>query len=137
MEHVNESAVLFYDNYCPLCYRIAKIVWILSRKRIKIIGMYSDDAKYIRELIDLEEYQLMPWLIYRGKIYGGRKIIFPILKEILKGILKPGNHSFDDEYPTTCSAILPCKGLSGFIYRTWSLLSKSKIIEAEELKHKQ
>lgn len=124
-----EMPILLYDNYCSVCYTMAKIAWKLSRKRIIVIGMYTKEADFIRHLINPKTYQTMSWLLYNNKIFGGRKIILPIIKEIIKGITKPGDHIFMDQKPKTCSSYLPCKGLKGLIFRLTLLLTRSYKID--------
>ncbi len=121
------SPTLFYDNYCRLCYRYAKIIWRLGRGRIAVIGMYSRQAGWLRSLIDPKIYSSVSWFIVPGRdvIYGGRSSIIPIIKEILVGLVKGGDNRFKDPAPTTCSEILPCGGIKGFIYRTIHILIKS------------
>ncbi|MCC6061982.1 MAG: hypothetical protein LM581_03335 [Desulfurococcales archaeon] len=122
-----KSPLLLYDNYCTLCYRYAKIVWRLSRGRIAVLGMYSVDTEKIRDLIDFSIYTSVPWLIKPDEcvMYGGRSMILPILKEILKGFFKKGENLFTDPPPRACSEILPCKGFKGLIYRTVHIMIKS------------
>lgn len=122
-----DSPTLFYDNYCRLCYRFAKAIWRLSRGRIAVIGMYSKQAVWLRTLIDPKIYSSVSWFIVPGRdiVYGGRSSIAPILKEILVGLVKGGRNTFRDPMPTTCSEILPCSGIKGFIYRTAHILIKS------------
>jgi len=126
-----KSPTLFYDNYCRLCYRFAKAIWRLSRGRIAVVGMYSKQALWLRSLIDPKTYSSVSWFMLPGRevIYGGRSSIVPILKEILKGLLKRGDNDFKDPSPTTCSEILPCSGIKGFIYRTIHILIKSQKIK--------
>jgi len=126
-----ESPTLFYDNYCRLCYRFAKAIWWLSRGRIAAVGMYSKQASWLRSLIDPRIYSSVSWFIVPGKdiVYGGRSSIAPILKEILIGLVKGGKNEFRDPMPTTCSEILPCSGLKGFIYRTIHILVKSEKVK--------
>lgn len=121
------SPTLLYDNYCRLCYRYAKAIWRLSRGRIAVIGMYSRQAGWLRSLIDPKIYSSVSWFIVPGRdvIYGGRSSIIPIIKEILIGLVKGGDNQFKDPAPTTCSEILPCGGIKGFIYRTIHILIKS------------
>jgi hypothetical protein len=126
-----KSPTLFYDNYCRLCYRFAKAIWRLSRGRIAVVGMYSKQAMWLRSLIDPKIYSSVSWFMLPGKdvIYGGRSSIVPILKEILRGLVKGGDNDFKDPAPTTCSEILPCSGIKGFIYRTVHILIKSQKIK--------
>ncbi|MEM1611109.1 MAG: hypothetical protein QXQ57_05645 [Sulfolobales archaeon] len=125
-----KSPTLFYDNYCRLCYRFAKIIWRLSRGRIAVVGMYSKQAAWLRSLIDPKIYSSVSWFMIPGRdvIYGGRSSIIPILKEIFKGLVKGGDNDFKDTAPTTCSEILPCSGIKGFIYRTLHIVIKSQKI---------
>lgn len=122
-----ESPTLLYDNYCKLCYRFAKAIWRLSRGRIAVVGMYSKQAMWLRSLIDPKIYSSVSWFIVPGRdiVYGGRSSIIPILKEILIGLVKGGENPFRDPMPSTCSEILPCSGIKGFIYRTTHILIKS------------
>jgi len=121
------SPTLFYDNYCRLCYRFAKAIWKLSRGRIAVVGMYSKEAGWLRSLMDLKTFSSVSWFVVPGRdiIYGGRSSIIPIVKEILIGLVKGGGNDFKDPMPTTCSEILPCSGVKGFIYRTIHILIKS------------
>ncbi|MDT7889245.1 MAG: hypothetical protein RQ885_09775 [Desulfurococcales archaeon] len=125
------SPILLYDNYCRLCYRFARAIWRLSRGRIAAVGMYSKEAMWLRSLLDPKIYSSVSWFILPGKdvIYGGRSSIVPILKEILIGLVRGGDNDFRDPVPTTCSEILPCSGIKGFIYRTIHILVKSSKIK--------
>jgi len=122
-----DSPMLFYDNYCRLCYRFAKAIWRLSRGRIAAVGMYSKQAMWLRSLIDPRIYSSVSWFIVPGRdlVYGGRASVIPIIKEILAGLVKGGSIAFTDPIPTTCSEIIPCSGVKGFIYRTIHIIIKS------------
>lgn len=118
---------LYYDNYCKLCYRIAKIVWRLSRGRIAVVGMYSEEALWIRSLVGSEIYPTMSWLIVpeKGLLLGGRASMVPIVKEIFKGIVRGGSSVFRDPPPKACSEIMPCSGIKGLVYRILATLVKT------------
>ncbi|MEM0043180.1 MAG: hypothetical protein QXJ51_02940 [Sulfolobales archaeon] len=125
------SPTLFYDNYCKICYTYAKIISLLSRGRISVRGMYTEDSEWIRRIVGPSEYILMPWFYSprNRKIYGGRSMILPLLREMIIGLFKRGNNVFADLKPENCSAVLPCSGLKGFVYRTLTILLKSKTID--------
>lgn len=122
-----QGPTLYYDNYCKLCYRIAKAVWRLSRGRIAAVGMYSGEALWIRSLVGGEVFPTMPWLFLpeKGLLLGGRASIVPVLEEILRGILEKGDRAFTDPPPKACSEAMPCSGIKGLVYRTASMLVKT------------
>ncbi len=120
-----KKPVLLYDNYCSVCYMMAKLAWRLSRKRILVLGMYTKEADPLKILINPNIYWTMSWMFYENKILGGRKIISPIIKETIKGLIEPGNSEFINTQPETCSLLLPCKGIKGLILRLTLLLTRS------------
>ncbi|MEZ0289498.1 MAG: hypothetical protein ABWJ42_00190 [Sulfolobales archaeon] len=126
-----ETPVLFYDNYCKICYNLAKIISIFSRGRVAIIGMYSRESSWIREIIDPTIYHYMPWLYSPKKkcVYGGRALILPLLKEMIIGMIRGGKERFRDPPPDKCSATLPCEGFIGLVYRLAHIAFKSKTIK--------
>jgi len=100
--------ILLYNDRCSICYRMARIAWRITRGRIKILGMYSEEAREHRsKILDIlggneEIYSSMPWLIDSKKIRGGISILPPIILEALISVAKPGSNVFLDPKPLGC-----------------------------------
>ncbi len=111
--------VLFYDNKCSVCYDIASFLHRLFRKRLLVIGEFSEDASWLRELVGFEEFIKMPWFYDPEKkiLYGGRSMLLPILKYFTKSFFRSFEKTvFRDTRPGTCSAIHPCSYFGGLLY---------------------
>ncbi|MEM2203409.1 MAG: hypothetical protein QXI22_03545 [Sulfolobales archaeon] len=100
--------ILLYNDRCSICYRMARIAWRITRGRIKILGMYSEEAgEYRSKILDIlggneEIYSSMPWLIDSKKIRGGISILPPIILESLISVARPGSNAFLDPKPPGC-----------------------------------
>ncbi len=109
--------ILLYNDRCSICYRMARIAWRITRGRIKILGMYSEEAREYRSKIlnilggDEKIYSSMPWLIDSKKIRGGISILPPIILETLISVIRPGNNSFLDPKPLGCEPRVEDKDL--------------------------
>ena len=144
-----KEVVLLYNERCSICYRLARLAYIITRGRIAILTMFSDDSKIYRDLVlkyvkDYSVYESMPWVIDGEKIYGGISIMKPIIIESFKAIIKPGKYRFSYKKPLGCEPDVGKTGFIGSIIRSFkifkatiiqlysSVLSKRYVVEIKE-----
>jgi hypothetical protein len=110
---------LFYDNKCVVCYNLAKLIHRLFRGRIRVVGEFSDETSWLRNIVSFEEFIKLPWFYDPDKkiLYGGRSMISVLLKYLLISFFRGSEKiDFRDPRPETCSALHPCTYLSGLLY---------------------
>jgi hypothetical protein len=86
-----DRPLLIFDDKCSSCWKFAKYVNILSQGWIQIAGhYYSKVAFETKKMIFPTNYDStkMFWLIYKNTAYGGRSALFPVIKEIVRGLVK-------------------------------------------------
>ena len=117
--------VMIYDDRCYLCAKFAKIVSFFTRKKILIIGHYTDFGMKIKSEIFSNNYDStkMFWFVSDKTAYGGRAAILPLLLSVIKSKIKP---SIRYEIPTSYD--LDCKAPKAVFLRTLSLFSNSEKI---------
>ena len=99
--------VLIYDNKCTSCIKFARLATKLSRGWIRTIGHYdSDEILDIRNMIFPVNYDptKMFWLVNKKGIYGGRKALIPLIKEIIISIFTESKIN-DDNFKLICDSI--------------------------------
>ena len=117
--------IMIYDDKCYLCGKFAKVVSLFARKKLLIVGHYTDLGIEIKSEIFSDKYDptKMFWFI-DGKIaYGGRAALLPLITTILVGKIR--SHTQND-IQTSCSA--ECKTPKAVFLRTKSLFSSSEKI---------
>jgi hypothetical protein len=117
--------IMIYDDMCYLCTKFAKVVSVLTGKKILVVGHYSKYGMEIKSEIFPKDYDptKMFWFVTRKVAYGGRSAILPLLHAILSNKSK-GRFPYD--ISTTCSS--DCKTPKAVFARTKSLLSNSEKI---------
>ncbi|MFB5600640.1 MAG: hypothetical protein ACE5SW_10485 [Nitrososphaeraceae archaeon] len=104
MSSIFDRPLLIYDNKCTSCIKFAKLATKTSRGWIRTIGHFdSVEIANIRKRIFPLNYDptKMFWLINNKGIYGGRKALLPLLKEIIIGIFNTRRNN-DDNFTLTC-----------------------------------
>ncbi|HSD04606.1 MAG TPA: hypothetical protein VLB45_02515 [Nitrosopumilaceae archaeon] len=117
--------IMIYDDKCYLCGKFAKVVSLFARKKLLIVGHYTDLGIEIKSEIFSDKYDptKMFWFI-DGKIaYGGRAALLPLITTILIGKIR--SHTQND-IQASCSA--ECKTPKAVFLRTKSLFSSSEKI---------
>jgi predicted DCC family thiol-disulfide oxidoreductase YuxK len=115
--------LVVFDDQCYLCGQFIKIINVLARNKITIIGHYSDFGKKIRSEILDESALDMFWFIEKKVAYGGRAALLPLIKAIISNKSK--------KLPLTkinndCQQ--ECKTIKAVFLRSFSLISNSKKI---------
>lgn len=114
--------VLLYNEECSICYRMARYAWRLTRGRVVILGMFSQESEAYREKIlsllggDFGKYSSMPWLVDGKSVRGGVSIVLPILVEMILAIRRPGDFVFRDPMPLNCEPVVRYGGVSRILY---------------------
>jgi hypothetical protein len=116
---------MIYDDRCYLCAKFAKIVSFFARKKILIVGHYTDFGMKIKSEIFSSNYDStkMFWFVSDKTAYGGRAAILPLFLSVLKTKIKP---SIQYEIPSSCDS--GCKAPKAVFLRTKSLFSNSEKI---------
>ena len=89
-----DRPLLIFDDKCSSCLKFARYVNILSHGWIQIAGhYYSTKALETKKMIFPTNYDStkMFWLIYKKTAYGARSALIPVVKEIVRGLLKSIN----------------------------------------------
>ena len=118
--------VMIYDDRCYLCSKFARVIQIVAKNKILIVGHYTEFGIKIKSEIFHENYDStrMFWLVTKKVAYGGRAAILPLLCCIIGSKLK--NQQLPYDKLVTCSQ--KCKTTKDFFMRTKSLLSNSEKI---------
>lgn len=117
--------VMIYDNKCYLCSKFAKVVSIFARKKLLIVGHYTDLGMKIKSEIFASKYDptRMFWFVNNKTAYGGRAALFPLILTILTGKAK-----FYVQNYTQTSCNMECRAPKAVFLRTASLFSNSEKI---------
>ncbi len=117
--------LMIYDDRCYLCAKFAKIVSFFARKKILIVGHYTDFGMKIKSEIFSNNYDStkMFWFVSDKTAYGGRAAILPLLSSILKSKIKP---YIQYDIPSSCDN--DCKASKAVFLRMKSLFSNSEKI---------
>ncbi len=118
--------LMIYDDRCYLCAKFAKIVSIFARKKILIVGHYTDFGMKIKAEIFSNNYDSakMFWFVVDKTAYGGRAAILPLISSVFRSKIKP---FVQYEIPVSCD--LDCKTPKAVFLRTKSLFSNSEKIK--------
>jgi hypothetical protein len=117
--------LVIYDDKCYLCAKFAKIVSIFARKKILVVGHYTDFGMKIKAKIFSDNYDStkMFWFVSDKTAYGGRAAILPLISSLFKSKIKP---SIPYKIPASCD--VDCKAPKAVFLRTLSLFSNSEKI---------
>ena len=117
--------LMIYDDKCYLCAKFAKIVSFFARKKILIVGHYTDLGMKIKSEIFSNNYDStkMFWFISDKTAYGGRAAILPLLSSVFKSKIKP---YVQFEISSSCDS--DCKAPKAVFLRMKSLFSNSEKI---------
>ncbi len=117
---------MIYDDMCYLCAKFAKIVSIFARKKILIVGHYTDFGMKIKAEIFSNNYDStkMFWFVVDKTAYGGRAAILPLISSVFRSKIKP---FVQYEVPASCD--VDCKTPKAVFLRTKSLFSNSEKIK--------
>jgi hypothetical protein len=128
-----ERPIFIYDNQCSPCWKYARVANKLSRGRIKIIGHYesSEELQKIKKLVFPPSYDptLLSWLINEQGAYGCRAGLFPLIIEILKGMIIGNRENKESQYSKHSSQseeIILCSTRMGLIKRIIYFITTSK-----------
>jgi hypothetical protein len=118
--------LMIYDDRCYLCAKFAKIVSIFARKKILIVGHYTDFGMKIKAEIFSNNYDStkMFWFVVDKTAYGGRAAILPLISSVFRSKVKP---FVQYEVPVSCD--VDCKTPKAVFLRTKSLFSNSEKIK--------
>ncbi len=118
--------LMIYDDMCYLCAKFAKIVSIFARKKILIVGHYTDFGMKIKAEIFSNNYDStkMFWFVVDKTAYGGRAAILPLISSVFRSKIKP---FVQYEVPASCD--VDCKTPKAVFLRTKSLFSNSEKIK--------
>lgn len=118
---LNESPILFYDNYCTSCTKFAQIADNLSGHRIVTIGLYSDEADEFRS--STRYWSEMSWFVIGNWYHGGRAGLFRMIKYLL--LERSGNKVHNKYDLNECKT--DCMTIKGVWFRSMSILTQYKI----------
>ena len=121
--------IILYDNQCYLCIKFAKIMSLISRGKITIIGHYSNSGREIREKILDDSALDMFWFIDEKNAFGGRAAILPMFKKMIFGKKKA---KIGTNFDNKCNQ--ECKTVKAVFVRSASLIFNSKKIELDKSK---
>ncbi|MCH9657414.1 hypothetical protein K0U27_01745 [archaeon] len=119
--------VLIYDNLCTSCTNFARIINYVFGGKITMIGHYTAQGKEFKESIFPENYDgtEMSWFVTEKKAYGGRKALQHLIKYTFS--IKHGEYTKNTFDLRECTT--ECNTVKGVMFRSYSVLSNSKIIE--------
>ena len=124
MEIKENTPLVVFDNQCYLCIKFAKVIEFFTRKKITMVGHYSDFGEKIRDDILDESALEMFWFIDTNRAFGGRAAIAPLFKSFFsKRTKKLISCKIDDD----CEQ--DCKTIKAVFIRSFSLLTNSKKID--------
>ncbi|HSB49782.1 MAG TPA: hypothetical protein VLC72_00430, partial [Nitrosopumilaceae archaeon] len=116
--------LVIYDNQCYLCTKFAKVVNLLARGNLSLVGHYSSLGEKLRnEILDSSALEMF-WFIDGKTAYGGRAALGPLFNAILTSKEVKGNTISLEE---SCDA--ECKTAKAVFIRSASLLTNSKKIK--------
>lgn len=117
--------VMIYDDKCYLCGKFAKIVNLFARRRLLIVGHYSDFGMKYKSEIFPQNYDStkMFWFIDNKTAYGGRAALIPLISSIMTSKIKS---SVKLDIQSSCSS--ECKTPKAVFLRSKSLFTNSEKI---------
>ena len=122
MDLVDRIPLVVYDDNCYLCVKFAKMINVLSRGKLPLVGHYTKLGEQIRnEMLDSSALEMF-WFIDERMAFGGRAALIPLFKAILSSKKSPSKLSVQEN----CD--IKCKTPKAVFVRSASLLSNSKKI---------
>ena len=122
--------VLIYDNLCTSCTNYAKITNRFLGGKITMLGHYTQQGKEFKKMIFPENYDgtEMSWFVTEKKAYGGRVGLIQIIRYVFC--------TKHEDYPKNIfdlnDCATDCRTVKGVIFRSYSILSNSEIIEYQK-----
>lgn len=114
--------LVIYDNQCYLCIKFAKAVNFLARKRLLLVGHYTELGEKLRsQILDSSALEMF-WFVDGKTAYGGRAALIPLFCAIVRASGRKTELK-DSELCQT-----ECKTAKAVFLRSVSLLSNSKKI---------
>src|SRR5574341_1007224 len=119
MDIRSEVPAMIYDDKCYLCGKFAKIVNLFTRRRLLIVGHYSDFGMKYKSEIFPQNYDStkMFWFIDNKTAYGGRAALIPLISCIMTSKIKSSAQW--DIQSSSCST--ECKTPKAVFLRSKSL----------------
>lgn len=117
--------VMIYDDKCYLCGKFAKIVSLFSRRKLLIVGHYSDFGMKYKSEIFPQNYDStkMFWFIDNKTAYGGRAALIPLISCIITAKIRS---SIKLDIRSSCNS--ECKTPKAVFLRSRSLFTNSEKI---------
>lgn len=115
------TPLVVYDNQCYLCTKFAGVVNFLSRRKILLVGHYTELGEDLRDKVLDSSALEMFWFVDGKTAYGGRAALVPLISAIILS-RGTGNNRYDD----TNSCSMECKNTKAVFIRSASLLTHSK-----------
>lgn len=115
------TPLVVYDNQCYLCTKFARAINFFSRKKLLLVGHYTELGEELRrEILDSSALEMF-WFVDDKTAYGGRAALFPLVSAIIHS-RGTGNSRYDDA--SSCS--MNCKNTKAVFIRSASILTHSK-----------
>ena len=124
MEIKDEIPIVLFDDQCYVCIKFATIVNFLAKRKITMVGHYSNFGIKIRNEILDESALDMFWFIDEKRASGGRAALFPVIKAIFSTKSKKTKFS---QMNNICSE--DCKSIKSVFVRSFTLITNSKKID--------
>jgi len=115
--------LMIYDDKCYVCIQFAKIINLLTKGRLRMIGHYTDQGKSIRDnYLDASALEMF-WFIDNNTAFGGRAAIGPLISAIFNL-----QNSEKNKITIQESCDIGCKDSLAVFFRSASLITHSKKI---------
>jgi predicted DCC family thiol-disulfide oxidoreductase YuxK len=124
MEIKDKIPIVLFDDQCYVCIKFATIVNFLAKRKITMVGHYSNFGIKIRNEILDESALDMFWFIDEKRASGGRAALFPVIKAIFSTKSKKTKFS---QMNNICSE--DCKSIKSVFVRSFTLITNSKKID--------
>jgi len=123
LQHI--TPLIIYDNECYLCAKFALAVNFLVRRKIHLVGHYTELGKKLREEILDSRATQMFWFVNGKTAYGGRAALLPLIFTIFKSNKLPSIQNAAIEE----SCDVGCKSPKSVFVRSASLFTNSRKIK--------
>jgi predicted DCC family thiol-disulfide oxidoreductase YuxK len=129
MDLQDRIPVVIYDDKCYLCSKFAKIINLFARRRLLIVGHYSDFGMKFKSNVFPKDYDStkMFWFVNNKTAYGGRAALIPLITTILTSKIKS---PLRFEIQSSCST--ECKTPKAVFLRSKSLFTNSNKISLKD-----
>lgn len=125
--------VLIYDDMCTSCTTYAKWVNRLVNGKITMMGHYSETGRKFKKEIFPQGYEglEMSWFVTENTAYGGSKGLRKLLGYIFSKNKLKNKQNFQENQFDSSKCVLDCTTVQGVMFRSLSILTKSKTIPIE------